>query len=209
MNKNEEKITAALFGIYCAGLIIQNILATKSIDVFAFTVTTGILVSPLLFIAQDISSEVFGYNQTKRMVLLSFAMNLIGVVLFQIAIILPASKVYGNQRAFQVILGTTARISAASFIAYIAGSLVNSKIMVTMKRRYNKSLFARAIISTIFGQFLDNAIFAFIAFLFVMPLSALISMVIGGTLFEVLYEVLFYPITKSAIKHIKQSMIRL
>ena len=49
-----------LFGIYCAGIIIQNILATKNIDILMFTVTTGILVSPLVFIIQDVQTEIFG-----------------------------------------------------------------------------------------------------------------------------------------------------
>ena len=56
-----------LFGIYCAGIIIQNILATKNIDILMFTVTTGLLVSPLVFIIQDVQTEIFGYKKAKKM----------------------------------------------------------------------------------------------------------------------------------------------
>lgn len=173
-----------------------------------FTVTTGILVSPIVFIIQDIVSEIYGYKEAKKMVLLGFLMNFVGVLLFTLAIYLPSSQFWFNQDAFSTILGTTLRISIASFIAYIVGSLTNTKIMVVLRDKYPKSLFIRAISSTIVGQFLDNALFAFIAFLGILPLSAIISMVIGGTIFEVLYEVLFYPITKTSIKKLKNYIKR-
>ncbi len=201
-----RRLTPILFGIYCAALVIQNILAVKSIDISVFTVTTGILISPVMFIIQDISSEILGYKQTRNMILLSFLMNFIGVMLFQVAIIIPASKVWDNQTAFEVVLGTTLRITIASFMAYITGSLINTRIMVALKKINENALFIRAITSTLFGQFLDNAIFAFGAFLFVIPFPSLVSMIIGGTLFEVMYEIVLYPITKRSIKLLKSNI---
>lgn len=193
-----------MFGIYAGAILIQNILATKQIDIFMFTVTTGILVSPIVFIIQDIVSEIYGYKEAKKMVFLGFIMNFIGVLLFTLAIYIPSSQFWNNQQAFSTILGTTFRISIASFTAYIIGSLTNSKIMVMLKEKYPQSLFVRAISSTIVGQFLDNALFAIIAFLGILPIQAIISMIIGGTIFEVLYEIIFYPITKTSIKKIKK-----
>lgn len=198
MKKN--KLLQIFFGIYTGAILIQNILATKQIDILVFTVTTGILVSPIVFIIQDIVAELYGYKDAKKMVLLGFIMNFIGVLLFALAIYLPGSQFWGNQTAFQSILGTTFRISVASFTAYIIGSLTNSGIMVLLKKKFPKSLFVRAISSTIVGQFLDNAIFAVVAFLGILPINAIFSMIIGGTLFEVLYEIIFYPITKLSIK---------
>lgn len=197
MKKN--KLLQIFFGIYTGAIIIQNILATKQIDIAMFTVTTGILVSPIVFIIQDIIAELYGYKDAKKMVLLGFLMNFIGVLLFTLAIDLPSSQFWFNQEAFNTILGTTFRISIASFTAYIIGSLTNSGTMVWLKKKLPKSLFVRAISSTIVGQFLDNAVFATVAFLGVLPKAAILSMVVGGTIFEVLYEIIFYPITKISI----------
>jgi uncharacterized integral membrane protein (TIGR00697 family) len=199
----EKKITPILFGIYCASLMVQNILATKTFDFFVFTVTTGILISPLVFIIQDVASEILGYKKTKQMIILSFVMNFIAVILFQIAIFIPASTTYANQEAFAIILSSTPRITFASLLAYVSGSLINSKIMIELREKYNKSLFVRAITSTIVGQLVDNGIFSIVAFLFVLPTQAVLSMIIGGTLFEVVYEILFYPLTKTIIKRLK------
>lgn len=204
MERKKYNLLTLLFGIYTSSIIIQNVLATKQIDIFVFTVTTGILVSPIVFIIQDIVSEIYGYKDAKKMILLGFIMNFIGVLLFTLAIILPKSQFWFNQEAFSSVLGTTFRISVASFIAYIIGSLTNSKIMVILKNKFPKSLFIRAISSTIAGQFLDNALFSTIAFLGILPLQAIISMIIGATIFETLYEIIFYPITKTLIIKIKK-----
>ena len=133
-------------------------------------------------------------------------MNFIAVVLFQIAIMLPASETYANQAAFETILHSTPRIAIASLIAYMTGSLINSKIMVVMREKHNKGLFTRAITSTVAGQFVDNAIFAVCAFAFVLPAPAIISMAVGGTLFEVIYEIVLYPVTKTAIVRLRKKM---
>lgn len=205
MSKKDKKneILKFSFAIYSSSMIIQNILATKQIDISIFTVTTGILISPIIFIIQDIISELYGYKEAKKVVISGFIMNFIAVLLFTLAIKINPSEFWYNQSQFATILGTTFRISIASFIAYLIGSLTNSKIMVELKKIFPKSLFIRAISSTIAGQFLDNMIFACIAFIGILPINAIISMIIGGTLFEVLYEILFYPITKFAINKIK------
>lgn len=197
------EIEKYLFGIYCAGIIIQNILATKNIDITIFTVTTGILVSPLVFIIQDIQTEIFGYKKAKKMIILGYVMNFFAIMLYSLSILLPSSSTYTNQEAFTTILGTTPRIAIASFIAYIIGALINSKVMEKLKTKHEKNLFFRAISSTVVGQFIDNMLFAVIAFIGILPTQAIISMIVGGTLFEVIYEIIFYPITKKLIQKIK------
>lgn len=206
MNSFKNKLLPVLFGVYCASLMIQNVLATKTIDIAIFTVTTGVLVSPFVFIVQDVTSELFGYEKAKKMIVVSFAMNFIAALLYQFAIALPPSVSFANQEGFASVLGSTLRITCASFAAYVTGSLLNTKIMSALKERYGKSLFVRAISSTVVGQFFDNAIFAFGAFAFVLPVPVIISMVLGGTLFEVIYEIIFYPVTKKTIRTLERKI---
>ena len=192
------------FAIYAGSIIIQNILATKQIDVGIFTVTTGILISPVVFMIQDVISEIFGYKQAKKMIIAGFGMNFLAVLLFTLAIKLPSSQFWENQASFEAILGTTLRISVASFTAYLVGSLTNSKVLVKIKEYYPDKLFVRLISSTVVGQLIDNLLFAFIAFYGILPVPALWSMVIGGAIFEVVYEIVCYPVTKKNIKTIKE-----
>lgn len=192
--KNKEAI---IFGVYTSALLIQNILALKSIDIWIFTMTTGVLVSPIVFMTQDVETEIFGFKQAKKMILLAYVMNFIFTLLVSLAIIITPSVAYNNQEAFATIFSTTIRITVASFLAYCIGSLTNAKIMSLMKDKHG--LFFRAISSTIIGQLLDNAIFSFGAFLGILPIKALIMMVVGATIWETIYEIIFYPITKKII----------
>lgn len=194
--RNREAI---LFGVYAAALLIQNILALKTIDIWVFSMTTGILVSPIVFMAQDVESEIYGYKHARAMILLGYLMNFIFTALVSIAIAMVPSVAYGNQEAFSTIFSTTWRITIASFAAYTIGSLMNAKIMTMRKEKHG--LFFRAIFSTVVGQFLDNAIFCFGAFLGVLPFNVIAMMVLGATVWEVVYEIILYPLTKRVIEY--------
>lgn len=196
-----EKKNNYIFGIYCAALLIQNILALKTIDIVGFTLTTGILISPVVFIMQDVESELFGYKKARQMILLAYLMNFVFTLVVGLAIIIPPAPFYVNQEAFSALFATTPRIVIASFLAYCAGSLTNSKIMTLNKEKH--SLFYRAISSTVVGQFLDNSIFAFVAFYGTLPLNSIFMMIIGATIFETMYEVVFYPVTKGVINKLR------
>lgn len=199
IKRNREAI---LFGVYAAALLIQNILALKTIDIWVFSMTTGILVSPIVFVAQDVESEIYGYKHARTMILLGYLMNFLFTALVSFAIIISPSVAYTNQEAFSAIFSTTWRITIASFAAYTIGSLMNAKIMTMQKEKHG--LFFRAIFSTIVGQFLDNAIFCFGAFLGVLPFNVIAMMVLGATIWEIVYEIILYPITKRVIKYFKK-----
>lgn len=199
---NKKNREAILFGVYAAALLIQNILALKTIDVWVFSLTTGVLVSPVVFMAQDVESEIYGYKHARTMILLAYLMNFIFTLLVTLAIHITPSVAYANQQAFSTIFSTTWRITLASFAAYTAGSLVNAKIMTVRKERHG--LFYRAIFSTVVGQLLDNAIFCFGAFLGVLPINAIIMMVVGATIWETLYEIVLFPVTKRVIAYFKE-----
>ena len=199
---NKKNREAILFGVYAAALLIQNILALKTIDVWVFSLTTGVLVSPIVFMAQDVESEIYGYKHARTMILLAYLMNFIFTLLVTLAIHITPSVAYANQQAFSTIFSTTWRITLASFAAYTVGSLVNAKIMTVRKERHG--LFYRAIFSTVVGQLLDNAIFCFGAFLGVLPINAIIMMVVGATIWETLYEIVLFPVTKRVIAYFKE-----
>lgn len=202
MEQKRQEKNYWIFGIYCAALLIQNILALKLVNILGFSLTTGILISPVVFILQDIESEIFGFEKAREMILLAYVMNFIFTILVSIAIVIPSVSAYSNQESFANLFSTTPRIAIASFLAYCVGSLTNTKIMVLNKEKH--SLFYRAIFSTVIGQLLDNFIFASVAFMGIIPITSIISMTIGGTILETLYEIVFFPITQKLINKFKK-----
>ena len=130
-------------------------------------------------------------------------MNLIAVICYNVTIMLPAPVFFENSQAFSVVLGSTLRLLIASFIAYLAGSLVNAKVMVKLKKWDDDQLFFRCIVSTLFGEGLDAIIFIFIGFYATMPVEALLVMIVAQALFKTVYEIIVYPVTRVVIGRVK------
>ena len=202
----KTKLFSIVTALFCSCLIISNVLAGKT---FALTssivLPCAVIIFPIVYIVNDVLSEVYGFRKAKSVVLLGFAINVLAVIAYGIAILLP-SPVFATDvgEAFKVVLGSTPRILMASFLAYLVGSLVNAKIMTLMKAKHGESKLAlRCILSTLVGEGIDACIFISIAFLGTMPLVSLGVMIIAQALFKTLYECVVYPLTRIIIQKVK------
>lgn len=199
----KKNLYSIFTGIYCSSLIISNILAFKTFCIGNINLPSAVIIFPIIYIINDILSEIYGYKKAKTTILLGFFTNLIAVVMYNIAIILPPAPTFIMQNEFLVVLSNSFRMLVASFLAYIVGSLVNSKIMIILKEKANKKLMLRCVLSTLIGETIDACIFITIAFAFTMPFETLITMVIAQALFKTVYEIAMYPITKKIIQKVK------
>ncbi|WP_405310327.1 queuosine precursor transporter [Methanobrevibacter sp.] len=202
MTKTE--LYAILTGIFTASLIVSNIIAGKTFDFFSFTLPCGVVIFPVIYIVNDVLAEIYGYEKARNVILLGFFMNLVAVICYQITILLPAPAFFENSEAFSIVLGSTFRLLVASFAAYLAGSLVNAKVMVYLKKWDENKLFFRCIVSTLFGEGLDAIVFIFIGFLGTMPLEALLLMIVAQALFKTVYEIIVYLLTRTVIFKVRK-----
>lgn len=194
-----------LSGVFCSSLIISNILAFKTFNFLGLTLPAAVIMFPIVYIVNDILAELYDYKAVKNIILTGFIMNLLAVIAYKIAIILPSSLFFTGQEAFETVLSNSFRVLCASMIAYIVGSFTNLNIMKSMKNKDGeKNLAMRCIVSTLFGEGVDALCFILIAFIGTMPLGNLIIMIITQALFKVVYEIIFYPITKTIIKKLNK-----
>lgn len=194
---------AILVGIFCAGLIISNIIASKTFEFFWITLPCGVIIFPLIYIVNDVLAECYGFKKARRAIYLGFFMNLIAVICYNVTMFLPAPAYFTGDSAFHTVLGSTLRLLVASFAAYLIGSLINAKLMVYLKGKYENKLFFRCISSTFAGEGMDALIFITIGFLGTMPLFALLTMIVAQALFKTAYEVVVYPVTRKVIQNVK------
>ncbi len=194
---------AILVGIFCAGLIISNIIASKTFEFFWITLPCGVIIFPLIYIVNDVLAECYGFKKARRAIYLGFFMNLIAIICYNVTMFLPAPAYFTGDGAFHTVLGSTLRLLVASFAAYLIGSLINAKLMVYLKGKYENKLFFRCISSTFAGEGMDALIFITIGFLGTMPVSALLTMIVAQALFKTAYEVVVYPLTRHVIHNVK------
>ena len=149
-NLTKTELYATLTGVFTACLIVSNIIAGKTFDFFSFTLPCAVIIFPIIYIVNDVLAEVYGYQKARRVILLGFFMNLVAVICYNVTIWLPAPVFFENSEAFSIVLSSTFRLLVASFVAYLAGSLVNAKLMVYLKQWDEDKLFFRCIFSTLF-----------------------------------------------------------
>ncbi len=187
-------------------LLISNIASTKIVDFGWFTFDGGTLLFPLSYIFGDILTEVYGYKKSRSVIWLGFFSALLMALVFIVVGKLPAAPDWGNQAAYDAILGSTPRIVCASLIAFLAGGFSNSFVLAKMKVwTKGNFLWARTIGSTIVGEFVDSTLFILIAFLGILPGSLLVTLIVSNYIFKTLVEIVFTPITYLAIKRLKKA----
>ncbi len=201
----EYKYLSTISVFFVSILLISNVASTKIVDFGIFTFDAGTLLFPLSYIFGDILTEVYGYNKSRKVIWLGFAMALLMALVFIIVGKLPASSDWPNQEAYNSILGMTPRIVFASLVAYTIGSFSNAFVLAKMKIwTKGKKLWARTIGSTLIGELLDSSIFILIAFVGILPTSLLLTLIISNYVFKTLVEIAFTPITYKIVSFLKK-----
>ena len=193
--------------LFCVCLIVSNLMEIKVVDLGPLTVTAGVAVFPISYIINDCIVELYGFRKARMVIWLGFAMNMLVSLLLQIGIALPGSAEWTGQSAMQLIFGAVPRIFAASFTAFICGSMANAYVMARMKaaspdgRRFS----LRAIVSTLWGEGIDSLIFFPMAFAGTLPWSVIATLIVTQIIIKTAYEIIVLPITVQAVKYLRKN----
>ena len=194
-----------LVALFITCLMTANIIAVKLISIFGRVLPAAIIIFPISYILGDVLTEVYGYRQARRVIWLGFFCNLILVAGILLGQILPPASFWDGQAAYERILGYTPRILAASFLAYLIGEFTNSFVLAKMKiATHGRWLWTRTISSTLVGQGLDSLAFITLAFVGMIPLSALLSAIITQWLAKSVYEAAVTPLTYKVVNFLKR-----
>lgn len=199
----KQQYIGFFMAVYAVFTVVQNLFEMKTLGTPAFAFAGGgILLSWATFMIMDITTELFGKKETMKIYTFAGLINLFIVVLSQVVILIPG--VYPEQNAaFAQIFSNGVRTALASFAAFWFGNFVNMQIMIKLKSKANSNskflLFIRAVVSTIFGQFVDNLLFATLAFapiglsLFETSWTTILTTSLFGTFMETIIESCFVP----------------
>ena len=187
---------------FCVCLIVSNLMEIKTVDLGPLTITAGVLVFPVSYILNDCIVEVYGFAKARLVIWLGFGMNLLVSLLLQLGILLPGADSWTGQEAMTMIFGAVPRIFAASFIAFLCGSMVNAYVMSRMRLSAGtdgRGFSLRAIVSSLWGEGVDSVIFFPIAFGGVLAWSEIGMLIVTQTILKTLYEVLILPVTMRVV----------
>ena len=191
--------------VFITSLIAANIISVKLIAVFGMVLPAGVIIFPVSYITGDVLTEVYGYSQAKKVIWLGFLCNLMAVAVIWLAQIMPPASFWGDQAAYERILGYAPRLLAASFLAYLSGEFFNAYVMARMKiATRGRWLWTRTIASTLVGQGVDSSVFIVLAFAGTIPFRALFLAVVTQWLVKSSYEAAATPLTYMAVSFLKR-----
>ena len=187
-------------------LLLSNIAEIKICDFFGYSIGAGTLIFPLLYVLNDVLTEVYGFTAARRTIWIALLWNCIFSIFIYIILLLPSSPHFEQKQAFEQIFFISPRIVLASIFSYFVGELLNSTIIAALKIKFQGRFFAlRAIFSTLISSGTESAVFGYIAFAGRLPNSELVEMIIMLTLIKVAYEILIMPMTLKFTSFLKRS----
>jgi len=194
-----------IVGVFVGLLLISNIGAVKLIEFGPIITDGGVFLFPLVYIVGDILSEVYGFKAARKAIFIGFAMSILAALTFWLVQISPPAEAWGNQEAFESVLGFVPRIVLASVAGYLVGQLLNAWVLVKIKERtQEKALWLRLLGSTIIGEFADTIVFCTIAFYGVITGAEFLVYVAFGFAYKTLVEVLLLPVSYAVIGWVKR-----
>lgn len=194
-----------IVGVFVGLLLISNIGAVKLIEFGPIITDGGAFLFPLVYIAGDILSEVYGFKAARKAILIGFAMSILAALTFWLVQISPPAEAWGNQEAFESVLGFVPRIVLASVAGYLVGQLLNAWVLVKIKERtQEKALWLRLLGSTAVGEFADTIVFCTIAFYGIITGEEFLVYVAFGFAYKTLIEVVLLPVSYAVIGWVKR-----
>ena len=194
-----------IVAVFITCLITANITAVKLVSALALVIPAAIVIFPLSYLFGDVLTEVYGYRETRWVIWLGFACNLLAVIAIWLGQILPAASFWEGQAAYERILGYAPRLLAASFLAYLAGEFANAYVLAKMKiATRGRWLWTRTIGSTLVGQGLDSLLFITLAFIGTIPARQLLTAILTQWLAKSLYEAAVTPLTYKLVGFLKR-----
>jgi hypothetical protein len=196
--------------LLCSNFIGAAKQATVSLPLLGpVTFSAGVLFFPISYIFGDILTEVYGYGRDRRVVWAGFGALVFASFMAWVVISLPPAgsefmKTY--QANLEGVFGNSWRIAAGSMIAFWCGSFSNAYVLAKMKVWMSgRRLWTRTIGSTVVGEFVDSALFYFIAFYGIWATGDVIKIAIAQYLLKTTWEVVMTPVTYRIVGFLKRA----
>jgi uncharacterized integral membrane protein (TIGR00697 family) len=193
-------------------MLISNVIACKVFSIGFAVLPCAVIVFPVTYILSDVFSEVYGYKWSRRTAWIAFAMNILMVGIFAVAIKMPGvDPIIAD--GMKNVLGTTPWAFAASLTAYMVGDLMNDKVFRRFKERDGEKRFwLRAMVSSLVGELCDSLIYIplgmhvlpklFLGFEFMSVEQILIAIPVQAGV-KTLYECCIVPLTALIVKKVR------
>jgi queuosine precursor transporter len=160
-----------LVALYVFGIMVTELMGVKTFpvintDSLHLNASVAIFVLPLLFTITDVVTEVYGRARARSLVFSGIIMVFFVLLFAMLATNLPPSvRFEGREVAYDTVFGASARIAAASLVAFAVAELLDVAIFSRLRKALQgRALWLRNNLSNYVSMFVDSVIFITLAF---------------------------------------------
>lgn len=216
-----RSIPAIVVAFFVISVITMNLLANKTLVQYGWiALDAGILVSWISFLSMDIVVKHFGPKAATKMSIFAIAVNLLICLIFFIASVINTKTSWAPE-GFNSIFRGTWYVLLSSTIAFFVSAIFNNVTNFLLGKIFKRNpdgvlaFIVRSFVSTFFGQFLDNLIFAILFFMVFSPIFnnfswtfiQCVTCSLIGAMFELIFEATFSPLGYYIVKTWKKDNV--
>lgn len=160
-----------LVSLYTFCIVVAELMGGKTFPLvkigdFQLNASVAIFVFPLIFTINDIITEVYGRERTRKLIRSNLIIIfLLIVVSLGFTALPPSARFASTEAAYDQVFHISARISAASLVAFAVAEFWDVFIFSKLREKLGKkSLWLRTNASNFSAMFLDTTLFITLAF---------------------------------------------
>ncbi len=201
-----KKLLIAL-AIYLTSLFAANTLGLKIMPfIFGSHLSVAVFSFPIVFLMTDVIGEVYGKRTAKFFVLAGFISTALFIGYSFLSLAMPWSH-DGEwaRQGYNQIFGISTRIAIASLAAFLIAQYQDVLSFFFFREKLGVKFFwLRSLLSNLWSQLLDTAIFMAIAFAGLYSTHTLISIIITWWLYKVAMGALYTPLSYLGIYFLRK-----
>ncbi|MEM3382725.1 MAG: queuosine precursor transporter [Nitrososphaerales archaeon] len=179
VKKYEQYGFAALTAFYTIYLGASQIIASRIINFdlgfYQFFAPAAVFIYPFIAQAIDMINEAYGKAKAHLAIFVAFITQVLLITFIAMVNSLSPAPFFQFEEAWQNLFGLSIRITLASWIAFLICQNLDAHVFAILKKKYEKRVLLRSIVSDILDLTLDSIIFVTIAFYGLMPILPLIA----------------------------------
>lgn len=198
MNQPINKKLFLALTLYLTSLIASNILGLKIMPfIFNSHLSVAIFTFPVVFLMTDVVGEVYGRPTAKLFVWAGFICTTLFMAYTLVSLAMPWSNDgLWARESYNQMFGLSMRISLASLTAYLIAEYQDVFTFFFFRNKFGTKMFwLRSLLSNIWSQLLDAALFMVIAFAGIYNTRTLISIIISWWLYKVVMGLAYTPLS--------------
>lgn len=196
--------------IHLCSVLTAMTLTSRMIEVnidfigYRFNTTGGVFLIPLAFFIQDIITEIYGFNNAKKVLIASLTIFILYVLSLYVLTLIPCNSTNKSCSMLSTIASTLPRHALSFVISLGIGGTLNNYILSKLKLTFNGRFLAmRFISSTAIGELCFQLIAVAISWAGIYSVWEIIPLAVISYMYKLVFEIISTPINIYACRYLK------